>query len=56
MDAFEERSIAARTAWLATLLGEDTRVPKELGTAPRTAVELDPETRAALVVWGDIPP
>jgi arylsulfatase A-like enzyme len=56
VDAFEERSIAARAAWLATLLGEDTRVPKELGTAPRTAVELDPETRAALVVWGDIPP
>lgn len=56
VDAFEDRSIAARAAWLATLLGEDSRVPKELGTAPRTAVELDPETRAALVVWGDIPP
>jgi hypothetical protein len=56
LDAFEDRSIAARTAWLATLLGEDTHVPKELGTAPRTAAELDPETRAALIVWGDIPP
>ncbi|HTQ08265.1 MAG TPA: sulfatase-like hydrolase/transferase [Polyangiaceae bacterium] len=56
VDAFEERSIAARAAWLATLLGEDARVPKELGSAQRTAVELDPETRAALTVWGDIPP
>jgi hypothetical protein len=56
IDAFEERSIAARAAWLATLAGEDRRVPKELGQAPRTVVELDAETRAALVVWGDIPP
>jgi hypothetical protein len=56
IDVFEERSIAARTAWLATLLGEEVRVPKELGSAPRTLAELDPETRAALVVWGDIPP
>jgi hypothetical protein len=55
-DVFEDRSVAARTAWLATLLGEDVRVPKELGSAPRTIAELDPETRAALVVWGDIPP
>ncbi len=55
-DVFEERTIAARTAWLATLLGEDARVPKELGSAPRTVAELDPDTRAALVVWGDIPP
>jgi hypothetical protein len=56
LDAFEDRSIAARTAWLATVLGEEARVPKELGSAPRTPAELDPETRAALVVWGDIPP
>jgi hypothetical protein len=56
IDAFEERTVAARVAWLAALGGEARRVPKELGQAPRTVVELDPETRAALVVWGDIPP
>lgn len=56
VDAFEEHSIAARVLWLATLEAERQRVPPELGTALRTSVELDPETRAALVVWGDIPP
>jgi sulfatase-like protein len=56
VDVFEERSIAARTAWLATAEAERRRVPADLGTAARTPVELDPETRAALVVWGDIPP
>jgi hypothetical protein len=56
VDAFEDRTVAARVAWLAALSGEDRRVPKELGQAPRSVVELDPETRAALVVWGDIPP
>jgi len=56
VDAFEEHSIAARALWLATLEAERQRVPVESGTALRTPVELDPETRAALVVWGDIPP
>ena len=56
VDAFEEHSIAARTLWLATLEAEGERVPAESGTTLRTPVELDPETRAALVVWGDIPP
>ena len=56
VDVFSERSIAARTAWLATAEAERRRLPAELGSAPRTPVELDPETRAALVVWGDIPP
>ena len=56
VDVFGERSIAARTAWLATAEAERRRVPTELGSAVRTPVELDAETRAALVVWGDIPP
>jgi hypothetical protein len=56
VDAFEERSIAARTGWISLFEGELQRVPEELGTASRTPVELDPDTRAALVVWGDIPP
>jgi len=56
VDAFEEHSIAARALWLSTLEAERHSVPPEFGTAARTPVELDPETRAALVVWGDIPP
>jgi hypothetical protein len=55
-DAFRERSIAARTAWLGTLAGESREVPKELGSVEREPVELDQETRAALTVWGDLPP
>jgi hypothetical protein len=55
VDAFADRGIAARVAWLATLAGEARHVPKELGTAPRTPAELDAETRAALMVWGDLP-
>jgi len=55
-DVFSQRPIAARTTWLATLSGEDRTVPRELGSAEPTPVELDPETRAALTVWGDLPP
>ena len=55
VDLFRERSIAARATWLGTLAAETARVPAELGTAERTPVELDPETRAALTVWGDVP-
>jgi hypothetical protein len=55
VDVFAERSIAARATWLGALAAESARVPAELGTAERTPVELDAETRAALTVWGDIP-
>lgn len=55
-DVFSQRPIAARATWLATLRGEDRSVPRELGSAEPTPVELDPETRAALTVWGDLPP
>jgi hypothetical protein len=55
VDLFRERTIAARATWLGALAAESARVPVELGTAERTPVELDPETRAALTVWGDIP-
>jgi hypothetical protein len=55
-DAFRQRSIAARTVWLGTLAGEGRDVPRELGSVEREPVELDPETRAALTVWGDLPP
>jgi arylsulfatase A-like enzyme len=56
MDVFASRPVAARTAWLATLRGEALDLPRALGTAEPTPVELDPETRAALTVWGDLPP
>jgi arylsulfatase A-like enzyme len=55
-DAFRDRSVAARAVWLGTLAGEGRDVPKELGSVEREPVELDPETRAALTVWGDLPP
>jgi hypothetical protein len=55
VDMFPERTIAARATWLGALAAESSRVPSELGTAERTPVELDPETRAALTVWGDVP-
>jgi arylsulfatase A-like enzyme len=55
-DAFRDRSIAARATWLGTLAGESRDIPKELGSVDREPVELDPETRAALTVWGDLPP
>jgi hypothetical protein len=55
-DAFRDRPIAARAVWLGTLAGEGRDVPKELGTVAREPAELDPETRAALTVWGDLPP
>jgi hypothetical protein len=55
MDRFLDRTIAARATWLGALAAESARLPAELGTAERTPVELDAETRAALTVWGDIP-
>jgi hypothetical protein len=55
VDMFPERTIAARATWLGALAAESARVPAELGSAERTPVELDPETRAALTVWGDVP-
>jgi hypothetical protein len=54
-DLFSERTIAARATWLGALVAESARAPTELGSAERTPVDLDAETRAALTVWGDIP-
>jgi hypothetical protein len=55
VDLFSERTIAARATWLGALAAESARAPTELGSAERTPVDLDAETRAALTVWGDIP-
>ncbi len=53
-DALDLRPAAARALWLAVFdsAAEDARVAARLG--PRQRAELDPETIAALTVWGDI--
>jgi hypothetical protein len=53
-DALDLRPGAARALWLAVFdtAAEDARVASRLG--PRQRAELDPETLAALTVWGDV--
>lgn len=53
-DALDLRPGAARALWLAVFdaAAEDARVASRLG--PRQRAELDPETIAALTVWGDV--
>jgi hypothetical protein len=53
-DALDLRPAAARALWLAAFdaAAEDARAAASLG--PRQRAELDPETLAALTVWGDI--
>jgi hypothetical protein len=53
-DALDLRPAAARALWLAVFdaAAEDARVAARLG--PRQRAEPDPETLAALTVWGDV--
>jgi hypothetical protein len=53
-DALDLRPSAARALWLAVFdaAAEDARVASRLG--PRQRAEPDPETLAALTVWGDL--
>jgi hypothetical protein len=53
-DVFDQRPGAARALWLATFdaAGADARSAAHLG--PRERAEPDPETIAALTVWGDV--
>jgi hypothetical protein len=53
-DALDLRPGAARALWLAAFdaAAEDARAASSLG--PRLRAELDPETLAALTVWGDL--
>lgn len=53
-DALDLRPGAARALWLAVFdaAAEDARVASRLG--PRQRAEPDPETLAALTVWGDV--
>ncbi|RYZ07205.1 MAG: hypothetical protein EOO73_12600 [Myxococcales bacterium] len=53
-DALDQRPSAARALWLATFdaVAADARRAAPLG--PRVRAELNPETLAALTVWGDL--
>lgn len=53
-DALDQRPSAARALWLAVFdaAARDARAASRLG--PRSRAEPDPETLAALTVWGDI--
>lgn len=53
-DALDLRPAAARALWLAVFdaAADDARTAARLG--PRQRAELDPETIAALTVWGDV--
>jgi hypothetical protein len=52
-DGLDQKPMAARALWLATVAtaARNARAAAELG--PRERAELDPETTAALTVWGD---
>lgn len=53
-DVLDQRPAAARALWLATFdaAAKDARSAAQLG--PRERAEPDPDTLAALTVWGDI--
>lgn len=53
-DSLDQRPAAARALWFAAfdLATQNARAATRLG--PRKRAELDPETQAALTVWGDL--
>jgi hypothetical protein len=53
-DLLDQRPVAARALWLSAfeLAAADARAAQQLGPSQRA--ELDPETQAALTVWGDL--
>jgi hypothetical protein len=53
-DSLDQRPGAARALWFAAfdLAAQNARAAARLG--PRQRAELDPETQAALTVWGDM--
>jgi hypothetical protein len=53
-DSLDQRPGAARALWFAAfdLAAQNARASTRLG--PRKRAELDPETQAALTVWGDL--
>jgi hypothetical protein len=53
-DVLDQRPAAARALWVATFDAavKDARSAAQLG--PRERAEPDPDTLAALTVWGDV--
>ena len=53
-DVFDERPYAARALWLSTFRAESAAVHATLRPKEKQAAVLDPDTVAALTVWGDL--
>lgn len=53
-DAIDQRPGAARALWLATFDAAAADARKAVRLGQRERAELDPETLAALTVWGDV--
>ena len=53
-DVFDERPFAARALWLATFRAESAALRATGRPKEKQAAVLDPDTIAALTVWGDI--
>jgi len=53
-DVFDEKPYAARALWLATFRAENAALHASGRPKEKQAASLDPETVAALTVWGDL--
>jgi hypothetical protein len=53
-DGLDQKPLAARALWLSAfgVAARNVREAAQLG--PRERAELDPQTTAALTVWGDL--
>jgi hypothetical protein len=53
-DVFDERPYAARALWLSTFRAEDSALHVSERPKEKISAVLDPDTIAALTVWGDV--
>jgi hypothetical protein len=53
-DVMDQKTIAARTLWLSLFQRDAQALRAEALAGPAERAELDPETTAALTVWGDL--
>ena len=53
-DVFDERTFAARALWLATFRSERAALRAPGRPQEKVPAVLDPDTAAALTVWGDV--
>lgn len=53
-DVFDDKPYAARALWLATFRAETAALRASGRPKEKQAAQLDPETIAALTVWGDV--